>query len=55
MPSGQVALYFTPDIESLVGQRMTVEVTQFERAAKNLIVSRRAILEAARRKKPRSS
>jgi len=45
MPSGQVALYFTPDIESLVGQRMTVEVTQFDRAAKNLIVSRRAILE----------
>ena len=45
MPSGQVALYFTPDIESLVGQRMTVEVTQFDRAAKNLIVSRRTILE----------
>jgi small subunit ribosomal protein S1 len=45
MPAGQVDIYFQKDLESLVGQRMQVEVTQFDRDARNLIVSRRNILE----------
>lgn len=45
MPAGQVDLYFQKDLESLIGQKFPVEVTQFERDAKNLIVSRRNILE----------
>ncbi len=45
MPSGQVDLYFQKDISTFITQRLTVEVTQFDRGAKNLIVSRRALLE----------
>ena len=48
MPSGQVDIFFQKDISTLIGQRVTVEVTQFDRAAKNLIVSRRNVLERER-------
>jgi len=54
MPSGQVDIYFQKDISTLIGQRITAEVTQFDRHGKNLIISRRAVLErekeAARQK-----
>jgi small subunit ribosomal protein S1 len=45
MPSGQVDIYFQKDISTFIGQRLKVEVTQFDRQAHNLIVSRRNILE----------
>ena len=45
MPSGQVDLYFQKDISTFLNQKMTVEVMQFDRQAKNLVVSRRAVLE----------
>ena len=45
MPAGQVDLYFQKDISTFIGQRLKVEVTQFDRHAHNLIVSRRNILE----------
>ncbi len=45
MPAGQVDLYFQKDISVFIGQRMKVEVTQCDRERKNLIVSRRNILE----------
>ncbi len=45
MPAGQVDIYFQKDLSTLIGQKFQVEVTQFERDAKNLIVSRRNILE----------
>jgi len=45
MPAGQVDLYFQKDISVYIGQRMTVEVTQFDREKRNLIVSRRNVLE----------
>ncbi len=45
MPAGQVDLYFQKDISTFIGQRLKVEVTQFDRQAHNLIVSRRNILE----------
>jgi small subunit ribosomal protein S1 len=45
MPSGQVDLYFMKDISVFLGQRIPAEVMQFDRSAKNLIVSRRALLE----------
>jgi small subunit ribosomal protein S1 len=45
MPAGQVDLYFQKDISIFIGQKMKVEVTQFDREKKNLIVSRRNILE----------
>lgn len=55
MPAGQVDLFFQKDISTFLGQRLKAEVTQFDREKKNLIISRRNILErereAARAKK----
>lgn len=45
MPAGQVDIYFHKDISTFIGQRLKAEVTQFDRASRNLIVSRRNILE----------
>ena len=45
MPAGQIDLYFHKDISTFLGQRMQCEVTKFERGAKNLVLSRRNILE----------
>ena len=45
MPSGQVDLYFQKDISTFIGQRVKAEVTQFDAHAKNLVVSRRNVLE----------
>jgi small subunit ribosomal protein S1 len=45
MPSGQVDLYFQKDISVFIGQRIKAEVTQFDAHAKNLVVSRRNVLE----------
>ncbi|MBC7820742.1 MAG: S1 RNA-binding domain-containing protein [Planctomycetaceae bacterium] len=44
MPSGQVALHFIENLESLVGQKLTVKILEANKAKKNLIVSRRALL-----------
>src|SRR6185312_9401741 len=45
MPAGQVDLYFQKDISTFLGQRIPAEVMQFDRNAKNLVLSRRALLE----------
>ncbi len=45
MPSGQVDLYFTPDLTTYMNQKLTAEVMQFDAGAKNLVLSRRNILE----------
>ena len=45
MPAGQVDIYFNPDLSVFIGQRVKAEVTQFDPRAKNLILSRRNILE----------
>jgi len=45
MPAGQVDVVFHKDISTFIGQRLTAEVMQFDREKKNLIVSRRNILE----------
>ncbi|WP_428940415.1 S1 RNA-binding domain-containing protein [Fontivita pretiosa] len=45
MPAGQVDLYYNKDISIYLGQRLKAEVTQFDAASKNLIVSRRSVLE----------
>ncbi|MCS7033732.1 MAG: S1 RNA-binding domain-containing protein, partial [Phycisphaerae bacterium] len=54
MPAGQVSLYFEKDISVYLGQKMTVEVIQFDRDSRKLVVSRKTILErqkeAARQK-----
>jgi len=48
MPAGQVDIVFHKDISTFIGQRLQAEVTQFDRNARNLIVSRRNILERER-------
>ncbi|HEX3357216.1 MAG TPA: S1 RNA-binding domain-containing protein, partial [Tepidisphaeraceae bacterium] len=45
MPSGQVDIFFQPDLTTLLNQKIKAEVTQFDPHAKNLIISRRNILE----------
>jgi small subunit ribosomal protein S1 len=45
MPAGQVDIYFNKDLSVFIGQKLKAEVTQFDASAKNLIVSRRNILE----------
>jgi small subunit ribosomal protein S1 len=48
MPSGQVDIVFQKDISAFIGQRAKVVVQKVDRRAKNLIVSRRAVLEGER-------
>ena len=45
MPAGQVDLYFQKDISTFIGQKVKAEVTQFDPRGKNLVLSRRNILE----------
>jgi small subunit ribosomal protein S1 len=45
MPAGQVDMYFNPDLSVFVGQKLKAEVTQSDARSKNLILSRRNILE----------
>lgn len=45
MPAGQVDLYFNKDLSVFLNQKLKCEVTQFDAHAKNLIVSRRNVLE----------
>jgi small subunit ribosomal protein S1 len=45
MPSGQIDLYFQPDTSVYLNQKLQAEVMQFDAHAKNLVVSRRNILE----------
>jgi len=51
MPAGQVDIYHVPDLTQFVGQKLQAEVTQFEAGARNLVLSRRNILEREREEK----
>jgi small subunit ribosomal protein S1 len=48
MPAGQVDVYHVPDLMQFVGQKLTAEVMQFEAAGRNLVLSRRNVLERER-------
>jgi len=45
MPAGQVDIYRVEDISVFLNQRLRCQVTDLNRAEKNLVVSRRAVLE----------
>lgn len=45
MPAGQVDLVFHKDISVFLGQKLQVEVSQVDRKGKNIVVSRRRVLE----------
>ena len=44
LPASQVELGFAPALDTFVGQKLTVQVTEVNQAKRNLVVSRRAIL-----------
>ncbi|MDA0834925.1 MAG: S1 RNA-binding domain-containing protein [Planctomycetota bacterium] len=44
LPASQVDLGFVSDMETMVGQKLTVQITDLNPAKRNLVVSRRAIL-----------
>jgi small subunit ribosomal protein S1 len=48
MPVSQIDLYRVEDLEQFVNQRMRCLVTEVDRAERNLLVSRRALLEKER-------
>ena len=48
MPAGQVDLYFQPDLNVHLNQKMVAEVTAFDASARNLVLSRRNLLEKER-------
>jgi small subunit ribosomal protein S1 len=45
LPAGQVDVVYHKDISVFLGQKLSVEITQVDRKAKNLIVSRRRVIE----------
>lgn len=48
MPAGQVDIYHVPDLSQFINQKMTAEVTAFERDGRNIVLSRRNVLERER-------
>lgn len=44
MPSGQVDLHYVENLEQFVGQKLTAKVLEANKAKRNLILSRRALL-----------
>ena len=45
IPVSQIALYRVEDLAQFVGQRMTCVITEANPARRNLVLSRRAVLE----------
>jgi small subunit ribosomal protein S1 len=48
MPASQVEMGFAGNLESYVGQKLSVQVTEVNPKKRNLVVSRRALLQAER-------
>jgi small subunit ribosomal protein S1 len=49
LPASQVDLGFVSSMESLIGQKLTVQITELNPAKRNLVVSRRAVMIAERK------
>ncbi len=48
LPASQVDMHYVPDLEKYVGEKLTVIITEANKAKRNLIVSRRAFLKEER-------
>ena len=48
MPASQVEMGFAGNLESYIGQKLTVQVTEVNAKKRNLVVSRRALMQAER-------
>ncbi len=51
MPAGQVELYHVPDFKDYIGKRVTAEVTRADASTRNLVLSRRNLLEREKEEK----
>jgi small subunit ribosomal protein S1 len=49
LPASQVDVGFVANLEQYVGQKMTVQITEVKPKKRNLVVSRRALIEAERK------
>lgn len=49
LPAGQVELGFNPNLESYVGQKLTVRIIEANKQKRNLVVSRKQVLADERR------
>ncbi len=50
LPGSQIALRQVPDFDELIGQEMEVKIIKLNRSRRNIVVSRRAVLEREREK-----
>jgi len=48
LPASQVEIGFAGNLESFIGQKLTVQITEVNAKKRNLVVSRRALLQAER-------
>jgi small subunit ribosomal protein S1 len=48
MPAGQVEMFHVPSFDDYIGRKFSCEVTAFSRESKNIVLSRRNILERER-------
>ena len=48
MPASQIDTSYVADLEAFVGKKLTARITEVNRRKRNLVVSRRALLEAER-------
>lgn len=48
LPASQVEIGYAGDLEKYVGQKLTVQITEVNKKKRNLVVSRRALLQAER-------
>lgn len=55
LPAGQVDLVHIPDLGTLVGQTLRCEITEVSLSSRNLVVSRKAILERERAERARAT
>jgi small subunit ribosomal protein S1 len=51
MPLGQIDVVFHKDVSVFLGQKLQAEVTRFDKAGKNIVLSRRVILEREKEQK----
>ena len=50
LPGSQIALRQLPDFDALVGQKMELKIIKLNKSRRNIVVSRRAVLEEEREK-----
>ncbi len=50
LPGSQISLRQVPDFDALIGERMTVKIIKLNKTRRNIVISRRVVLEEEREK-----